>query len=148
MEERKLSQFMWSLTEGVLGRSKLVTVKWEEYDGTYDCVICSNSVRGQESLRCTQCSSNPIHHACVAGSQFVFTCPQCFGNPFRAPPSEMYLAPVSCLEHGICTFMGAHAAPQQHSAGRNHCTATFPTLFKWKNGIYTSMVLTQRLSVT
>jgi hypothetical protein len=52
-------------------------VKVEEYDGTYQCVICSESVRGTPALQCSQCNSNPVHVACVAGSHFKDTCSQC-----------------------------------------------------------------------
>ena len=51
-----------------------------DYDGAYDCVICSESVRGTAALQCSKCSSNPFHHRCVAGSFFVETCPQCAGK--------------------------------------------------------------------
>ena len=37
----------------------------EEYDGSFDCLICSQSVRGTDALECSQCQSNPIHRACV-----------------------------------------------------------------------------------
>ena len=44
-----------------------IEVKVEDYDGTYACAFCSESVRGQPALKCSRCSSNPVHHACVAG---------------------------------------------------------------------------------
>ena len=31
-----------------------------EYDGSYECLICSESVRGTAALKCTQCQSNPV----------------------------------------------------------------------------------------
>ena len=36
-----------------------------EYDGSYECLICSESVRGTLSLKCTQCQSNPVIHMYV-----------------------------------------------------------------------------------
>jgi hypothetical protein len=36
-----------------------------EYDGSYECLICSESVRGTSSLKCTQCQSNPVIHMYV-----------------------------------------------------------------------------------
>ena len=52
-----------------------VKIKVEEYDSAYDYVICCESVRGADSLCCSQCSSNPFHHACVSGWNFQDTCP-------------------------------------------------------------------------
>ena len=43
------------------------SVKIEEYDGSYACAICWESVRGDpDVLHCSQCRSNPIHRACGA----------------------------------------------------------------------------------
>ena len=58
-------------------------VKVEEFDGSYACVICSESVRGGDALHCGQCSSNPVHFSCVRGSAFSETCPQCSGKPMQ-----------------------------------------------------------------
>eukprot|EP00802_Teleaulax_amphioxeia_P017438 Tamp_17594.p1 GENE.Tamp_17594~~Tamp_17594.p1 ORF type:complete len:455 (+),score=86.08 Tamp_17594:39-1367(+) len=60
-----------------------VEVKVEDFDGTYACVICSESVRGGDALHCAQCSSNPVHVACVRGSPFAETCAQCSGKTMR-----------------------------------------------------------------
>ena len=56
-----------------------VEVKVEEYDGTYECLFCGESVRGQPALKCSQCSSNPFHLACVAlaHSKYAEVCPTC-----------------------------------------------------------------------
>ena len=54
-----------------------VVVKIEEYDGSYECLICALSVRGMSALRCSACTTNPFHTACVKGSGFADTCPQC-----------------------------------------------------------------------
>ena len=38
------------------------TIKIEAYDGFYQCVVCSESVRGNAAvLKCSQCSANPLH---------------------------------------------------------------------------------------
>lgn len=49
-------------------------VKVEDFNGTYACVICTESVRGGDALHCAQCSSNPVHVSCVVGSRFAETC--------------------------------------------------------------------------
>ena len=41
-----------------------IEVKVEPYDGTYECLFCGESVRGQAALKCWQCNSNPFHRAC------------------------------------------------------------------------------------
>ena len=43
----------------------------DEYDGSYACVICSESVRDADALCCLQCSSNPFHASCVVGTAFA-----------------------------------------------------------------------------
>ena len=43
-----------------------IEVKVEDYDGMYVCLFCGESVRGQPALKCSHCSSNPFHAACVA----------------------------------------------------------------------------------
>ena len=52
-------------------------VKVEEYNGTYERLICGESARGQPALKCSQCSSNPFHLACVAlaHSKYAEVCP-------------------------------------------------------------------------
>ena len=52
----------------------------EDVDGSYACVICSESVRGMAALCCARCSSNPFHASCVDGTGFAETCPQCAGK--------------------------------------------------------------------
>ena len=60
-------------------------VKVEDIDGSYDCAICFESVRGSpDVLRCSQCSSNPFHRACLLQSSFPDTCPQCSGSTLVA----------------------------------------------------------------
>ena len=63
-------------------------VKVEEFDGSYDCLICSESVRGKNARRCSTCSCQPWHTACGPG---LSACPQCarfsvlpFGNVLSA----------------------------------------------------------------
>ena len=51
----------------------------EEYDGSYACLICGESVRGMEALKCShwQCESNPLHRACITNPQWLRECPTC-----------------------------------------------------------------------
>jgi len=57
-----------------------VKVEVEEFDGSYACLICSESVRGTDALACSQCSSNPFHRACASGSRHETECPTCAGQ--------------------------------------------------------------------
>merc|ERR1712091_133417 len=56
-----------------------IEVKVEDYDGTYVCLFCGEAVRGQPALKCSHCSSNPFHLACVAlaHSKYAEVCPTC-----------------------------------------------------------------------
>ena len=55
-----------------------VLVKVEQFDGHYDCMICSESVRcDAEAVQCSKCNCNPIHKACVENTVYATTCPQC-----------------------------------------------------------------------
>ena len=88
-----------------------IEVKVEDYDGTYACVFCSESVRGTAALKCSQCSSNPVHAACVAGSTYAWQCMTCRGETMRvwrggsdetAAPSEVIdLTPDQEVEEGV-----------------------------------------------
>ena len=51
----------------------------EEYDWSYACLICGESVRGIEALKCShwQCQSNPLHRACITNPQWLRECPTC-----------------------------------------------------------------------
>ena len=58
--------------------AKHAAVKVEQFDGHYDCMICSESVRGDaEAVQCSECKSNPMHMACVENTIYATTCPQC-----------------------------------------------------------------------
>ena len=60
-------------------------VKEEEYDGSYACSMCWESVRGNAAvLRCLQCSSNPFHRACYEKTN-SHKCPQCSGKKTVVP---------------------------------------------------------------
>ena len=56
----------------------------EPYDGTYACGFCSESVRGTAALQCSQCSANPVHWACVAGTKYAGQCATCGGETMEA----------------------------------------------------------------
>ena len=45
-----------------------------DYDGSYECLICSESVRGTAALKCTQCQSNPVYMQGLEGSIHTRTC--------------------------------------------------------------------------
>ena len=77
-----------------------IEVKVEQYDGTCVCLFCGESVRGQPALKCSHCSSNPFHAACVAlaHSKYAEVCPTCdrktveawgSGSAVRAGASEV-----------------------------------------------------------
>ena len=48
-----------------------IEFKVEPYDGTYECLFCGESVRGQAALKCWQCNSNPFHRACDKHSRYA-----------------------------------------------------------------------------
>ena len=48
-----------------------IEFKVEPYDGTYECLFCGESVRGQAALKCWQCNSNPFDRACDPQSKYV-----------------------------------------------------------------------------
>ena len=56
----------------------------EPYDGTYACGFCSESVRGSAALKCSQCSANPVHWSCVAGTKYAGQCATCDGETMEA----------------------------------------------------------------
>ena len=59
-------------------KGKNKEIKIEDFDGSYECLICSKSVRTQGPvLACSQCSSNPFHESCVKDTKFMKSCPQC-----------------------------------------------------------------------
>ena len=61
------------------------------------------SERGTLALKCSRCSSNPVHHACVAGSSLV--------NVWRilCQCSRPRSASLLCLE--VCCEINHHARP-------------------------------------
>ena len=56
----------------------------EPYDGTYARGVCSESVRGTAALKCSQCSANPVHWACVAGTKYAGQCATCVRETMEA----------------------------------------------------------------
>jgi hypothetical protein len=52
-----------------------VRPKVEEVDGSYACLICSESVRGQDARSCSQCTCQPWHTECAQPA--LSSCPQC-----------------------------------------------------------------------
>ena len=49
----------------------------EPYDGSYDCLICTDSVRGLPALACSQCRTNPWHRRCDPERKYEVVCPTC-----------------------------------------------------------------------
>ena len=49
----------------------------EPYDGSYACLICTESVRGQPALVCSKCNSNPFHRTCDPEGKYAEVCPTC-----------------------------------------------------------------------
>ena len=50
----------------------------DDCDGTYECLICSESVKGHtDALQCSECQSNPFHRSCVTKDKWLQQCPTC-----------------------------------------------------------------------
>ena len=49
----------------------------EPYDGSYACLVCTKSVRGQPALNCSECDCHLWHVACDKDKKYVDNCPQC-----------------------------------------------------------------------
>ena len=82
-------------------------VKVEEYDGTYDCLICSESVRGKEAQRCSACTCQPWHTEC---SQGLDKCPMCARS--TVVPWDGRITAVTAPEQSVDL-----TAPQQGARG-------------------------------
>ena len=54
-----------------------VEVKVEDYDGSYACLFCGDSVRGQPAVACLQCNSNPWHRTCDIHLKYMEVCRTC-----------------------------------------------------------------------
>ena len=103
-----------------------VVVKIEEYDGSYECLICALSVRGMSALRCSACTTNPFHTACVKGSGFADTCPQCrrktvvpflSGGKERADSFDMSLPR---FRRCVCVYTHTHTHTPARPLARLH----------------------------
>jgi hypothetical protein len=85
-----------------------VRPKVEEFDGTYDCLVCFESVRGQQAQRCSECMCQPWHTAC-AGS--LDKCPMCQRS--TVVPWDGRATVVAPPEHSV----DLTAPPQQGAGG-------------------------------
>ena len=56
----------------------------EPYDGSYDCLICTDSVRGLPALACSQCRTNPWHRKCDPERKYEVVCPTCGQSTVQA----------------------------------------------------------------
>ena len=52
-----------------------VEVKVKDYDGTYVCLFCGESVQGQPALKCSHCSSNVASPRLLSGVAVVMQSP-------------------------------------------------------------------------
>ncbi len=108
-----------------------VRPKVEEVDGSYDCLICSESVRGTEARRCSVCSCQPWHVACASG--LLAECPQCAKStvvPWNgkitavvAPERPVDLAAQSAggevrIGNGVARLLAVGSKVVAHFAGR------------------------------
>ena len=60
--------------KGSMAADGMASVKVEEHDGSYDCLLCAESVRGAEARHCSACTVQPWHVEC--GPELI-ACPQC-----------------------------------------------------------------------
>ena len=56
----------------------------EDYDGSYDCLFCGDSVRGMPALVCWECNSNPWHRTCDKDLRYIEVCPTCNRKSVKA----------------------------------------------------------------
>ena len=61
-----------------------VEVKVEDYDGSYVCLFCGDSVRGLPALVCGECNSNPWHRTCDKDLKYTEVCPTCNRKSVKA----------------------------------------------------------------
>ena len=61
-----------------------VEVKVEDYDGSYVCLFCGDSVRGLPALVCGECNSNPWHRTCDKDLKYTEVCPTCNRQSVKA----------------------------------------------------------------
>ena len=80
----------------------------EEHDGSYACLICGDSVRGTEALKCShwQCQSNPIHRQCIADSGWLSQCPSCKRQTMTAWSGEIASAAAVVATIDLSTESG------------------------------------------
>jgi len=88
--------------------------KVEECDGTYDCLICSESVRGKEAQRCSACTCQPWHMECSRGLDKCPVCARC-----TVVPWDGRITAVDAPEQSVDLTVDADAdtKPQAEWAG-------------------------------
>ena len=91
----------------------------EEYDGSYACLICGESVRGMEALKCShwQCQSNPIHRQCIADSGWLSQCPSCKRQTMTAWSGEIASAAAVVATIDLTTVGGKGRGDAAGSGG-------------------------------
>ena len=68
------------MSEGAIDSGAQVKVESddevENYHGSYVCLICFDSVRGQPALHCVRCNCPPWYVACDKDKKYIDNCPQ------------------------------------------------------------------------
>ena len=102
----------------------------EPYDGSYACLICTNSVRGQPALVCLQCNCNPWHRECDKEEKYVELCPQCGKKSVQEFTGESFVtaAPSVVVDLTGEGGGGAEAVALTEHGARENATEEQPEL--------------------
>ena len=102
----------------------------EPYDGSYACLICTNSVRGQPALVCLQCNCNPWHRECDKEEKYVELCPQCGKKSVQEFTGESFVtaAPSVVVDLTGEGGGGAEAVALTEHGARENATEEQPQL--------------------
>ena len=102
----------------------------EPYDGSYACLICTNSVRGQPALVCLQCNCNPWHRECDTEEKYVELCPQCGKKSVQEFTGESFVtaAPSVVVDLTGEGGGGAEAVALTEHGARENATEEQPEL--------------------
>ena len=102
----------------------------EPYDGSYACLICTNSVRGQPALVCLQCNCNPWHRECDKEEKYMELCPQCGKKSVQEFTGESFVtaAPSVVVDLTGEGGGGAEAVALTEHGARENATEEQPQL--------------------